>query len=61
MSPARFLRIALDTACDRIFLTDDALMDVVFHTGELVGLRLEHPGEGNAGPARDDLGDVLAW
>ena len=43
----------------RLALADDALADLVFHAQQLVALALQHLVDRNAGPARDDMGDVV--
>ena len=42
-----------------VLLADDALGKLVFHAQELFLLAFEHPVDRHAGPARDDLGDVI--
>ena len=44
---------------NRFFLSDDALLDRVFHVHELLHFRLEHLRHRDARPLRDDLGDVF--
>ena len=44
---------------DRDVLTDHALVHHLFHAHELLHLALEQPRHGDAGPAGDDLGDVV--
>ncbi len=44
---------------DRLALADDALGQRVLHLEELLALALEHAIDGNAGPARDDAGDLV--
>ena len=44
---------------NRFFLSDDALLDRVFHVHELLHFRLEHLRYRHAGPLRHDLGDVF--
>ena len=58
-SPARERRTAFATADERLLLTDHALAQLVLHAQELLHLALEHLGDGDAGPLRDDRGDVL--
>ena len=43
----------------RLALADDALAELVFHAQQLVALAFQHLVDRNAGPARDDLGDVV--
>ncbi len=43
----------------RFRLPDHALCQALFHAQQLVLLAFEHPVDGHAGPARDDLGDVI--
>ncbi len=45
---------------DGFFLTDDALVQAVFHVQQFFGLGFHHLGDRNAGPLGDDLGNVLA-
>jgi len=40
-------------------LPDDALGQFVLHAQKLLALALEHPVDGNAGPARHDLSDMV--
>ena len=40
-------------------LTDDLAFELVLHLEKLLGLRLFHPVEGNAGPFGDDVHDVI--
>ena len=44
---------------DRLRLADHALADLLLHAQKLFLLAFEHAVDGNAGPARDDLGDVV--
>ena len=44
---------------DRLVLADHALGQRLLHAQQLVALAFEHAVDGNAGPARDDLGDVV--
>ena len=44
---------------DRGLLTDEALAEEVLHAQQLLGLALEQTPGGDAGPAGDDLGDVV--
>ncbi len=44
---------------DRLVLADDALAQALLHLDELLDLGLEQPGDGDARPLGDDLGDVL--
>jgi hypothetical protein len=43
----------------RLALADDAAGDLVLHAQQLILLALQHPIHRDAGPARDDLGDVV--
>ena len=58
-SPARARRTALETAWTASALADDPLGEFVFHAQELVALAFQHLVDGNAGPARDDVGNVV--
>jgi hypothetical protein len=49
----------VETACHRLALADDALGELIFHAQQLVALAFQHLVDRNAGPARDDLRDVL--
>jgi hypothetical protein len=40
-------------------LADDALVELVLHAHELLGLGLGELEDGDAGPHRDDVGDLL--
>ena len=42
-----------------LVLADDALAELVFHVHELLALAFEHLVDRDAGPARDDLRDVV--
>ena len=44
---------------DRLVLADHALVEPLLHVDQLLGLALEQPLDGDAGPAGDDLGDVV--
>src|SRR3546814_9200595 len=44
---------------DRLVLADHASMQRLFHVQQLLALALEHLAHRDAGPARDDLGDLL--
>ena len=44
---------------DRLGLADDALAELLLHAQQLLLLALEHPVDRHAGPARDDLRDVV--
>ena len=57
--PARARRTAVDTAVTASALADDALADLLFHLQQLVALALEHLVDRHAGPARDDLRDMV--
>src|SRR5206468_3331647 len=43
----------------RVVLPDHALVEMLGQVDELLALALDQPGDGNTGPARHDLGDVL--
>ena len=58
-SPARERRIAFETAANRLFLADDAVVQPLLHADQLLHLALHQPAHGDARPARDDLGDVV--
>ena len=58
-SPARARRTAVATAAHRLLLADDALGQLVLHVEQLVALAFEHLVDRDAGPARDDLRDVV--
>src|SRR5829696_3259138 len=45
---------------DRLVLADDAVVQALLHVDELLDLALHEAADRDAGPARDDLGDVLA-
>src|SRR5207244_5138685 len=44
---------------DRRILTDDALVELVLHADELLRLGLGELEHGDAGPHRDDVGDLV--
>ena len=44
---------------DRGVLVDQPQVDLVFQLQKLIALGREHPGDRNAGPLADDLGDLL--
>ena len=44
---------------DRLVLADDALVQALLHVDELLHLGLEQAGDRDAGPAADDLGDLV--
>ena len=44
---------------DRLVLADDALVQPLLHVDELLELALHELGHRDAGPRRDDLGDVV--
>ena len=44
---------------DRFVLADDPLVQTLLHVDQLLGLALEQPVDRDAGPARDDGGDVV--
>ncbi len=44
----------------RIVLTDHPLAEPLFHLHQLFALAFEHAGDGHAGPAAHDLGDLSA-
>ncbi len=58
-SPARARRTAVETAVHRLVLADDALGQRLLHLQELFALALQHLVDRHAGPARDDLRDVV--
>ena len=43
---------------DGLLLPDDAQAQVIFHVEQLLGLRLQHVADGDAGPCADHGGDV---
>ena len=49
----------LRNGLDRLILADDALVQLVLQVQELIPLPLHQLGHGDAGPALDDLGDLL--
>ena len=53
--PAQSVRDRLD----RLVLADHALVQPLLHVDQLLGLALEQPVDRDAGPARDDGGDVV--
>ena len=57
--PARARRTAVDTALHRFRLPDDALAELLLHAQELFPLALQHSVDGDAGPARDHLSDMI--
>ena len=57
--PARERRIALETAVIADVLADHPLVQLVLHPQELLGLGLGQLEDGDAGPHRDDVGDLL--
>ena len=57
--PARARRIAFETAVIASLLADDALVQLVLHPDQLLGLGLGQLEDGDAGPHRDDVGDLL--
>ncbi len=57
--PARARRTAVDDGMHRLGLADDALAQLVLHAEQLVALALQHLVDGNAGPARHDMRDVV--
>ncbi len=57
--PARDRRIAFDDRADRFVLSDDPPVEDLLHADELGHLALHEPAHGDAGPLRDDLGDVF--
>ena len=59
LMPARARRIALRDGLDRRVLADDALVQLVLHAQELLGLGLGELEDRDAGPHRDDVGDLL--
>jgi hypothetical protein len=42
-----------------LVLTDDAFVQALLHVDQLLGFALEQAADGDTGPARDDLGDVV--
>ena len=58
-SPARARRTALASVRDRLFLADDALVQRVLHLQQALDLLAGDAHQRDAGPHRDDLGDVL--
>ena len=44
---------------DRLVLADDPLVEPLLHLDELLELALQQPRDRDAGPGRDDLGDVV--
>ncbi len=58
-SPARERRSAVATASIAYVLADDALVQALLHVHELLGFALHQAADGDAGPAADDLGDVV--
>ena len=44
---------------DRLLLADDAAVEGILHVEEPLGLLLGDPGDGDPGPHRHDLGDLL--
>ena len=59
LSPARARRTALETIVDRLVLADDPLVQLVLHLQQALRLLGADPGQRDAGPLADDLGDVL--
>ena len=57
--PARERRIAFETASIADVLADHALVQLVLHADQLLGLGLGQLEDGDAGPHRDDVGDLL--
>ena len=57
--PARERRSARGDGVDRRVLADHPFVQALLHVHELLALGLQHPADGDAGPARDDLGDVV--
>ena len=58
-SPARERRSAVATASIASSWPIDAFVQALLHVDQLLGLALEQPADGDARPARDDLGDVV--
>ena len=58
-SPARERRTAFGHGLHRLVLPDHALRQLLVELRETLALALEHPRHRNAGPPRDDFGDVL--
>src|SRR5215211_8282565 len=44
---------------DRLVLADHPLVQALLHVDQLLDLALEHAGDGDAGPLRHDLGDLV--
>ena len=59
LMPARARRIAFETASDRLLLADVALVQLVLHAHEPLGLLLGELEDRDARPHRDDVGDLL--
>ena len=65
MRPVRILQTGARAAdgvrhrVDRLVLADDALVQPLLHVQQLLDLAFEQSADRNAGPAADDLGDVL--
>ncbi len=57
--PARARRTAVDTATTASCWPTTRLADHVLHAQKLLALALQHPVDRHAGPARDDLRDVI--
>src|SRR5215813_3656574 len=57
-SPARARHRRRD-GLHRFALTDNAPGEALLHAQQLFALAFQHPLDGNAGPARYDLGDVV--
>ena len=59
LRPARERRIAFEMTSIAGMLADDALVELLLHAHQLRGLRLGQLEHGDAGPHRDDVGDLL--
>ena len=59
LSPARARRTALEIDVDRLLLADHPVVERVLHVQQALGLLLGDPRDRDAGPHRDDLGDLL--
>ena len=59
LRPARARRTALRDDLDRLLLADDPVVEGLLHLEQPLGLLLGDAGDRDAGPHRDDLGDLL--
>ena len=59
LSPARARRTAFETIADRLLLADDPAVEGLLHVEQALRLFLGDAGDRDAGPHRDDLGDLL--